>query len=171
MSEELDKPEGQGTNPTDAEVETQESAEANESGGQDTEALQKELDELRRSNAQLKAYAKKLKGKTERADLETPEAPASQDVDERILKSQGMPDELLTQLKKVAKFNEVDLITAQKDPMFVAIREKYEQEQRDKEASLGASKGSGGVKPQKDFTTSGLTPEEHKALWKKANKL
>jgi len=169
MSEELDKPEGQGMNPTDADVDT--STDANEEGDQDAEALRKEVEELRRSNAQLKAYAKKLKGKTERADLDTPEAPASQDVDERILKSQGMPDDLLTQLKKVAKFNEVDLITAQKDSMFVAIREKYEQEQRDKEASLGASKGSGGVKPQKSFKTPGLSPEDHKAMWKKANKL
>jgi hypothetical protein len=167
MSEELDKPQGQGMNPTDADSQDK----ANETGTQDAEALAIEVEELRRSNAQLKAYAKKLKGKSERADLDTPEAPASMDVDERILKSQGFSDELLTQLKKVAKFNEVDLITAQKDPMFVAIREKYEQEQRDKEASLGASKGAGGLKPQKDFRTSGLTPEEHKAMWKKANKL
>lgn len=162
MSEELNKPEGQGTNPT---IEEQSDI---DTGTLDANDLQKELEELRRSNAQLKAYAKKLKGRSERADLETPETPTSDSVDERILKSQGMPDELLLQLKKVARFNEVDLITAQKDPMFVAIREKYEQEQRDKEASLGASNGSGNVKAQKTFTTPGLQKDEHKAMWAKA---
>lgn len=168
MSQEDIKPEGEGINPTEVDVDETETTE--ETSTQDTEALQKELETLRKSNAQLKAYAKKLKGKTERSDLDTPEAPVSENVDERILKSQGMPDELLTQLKKVARFNEVDLISAQADPMFVAIREKYEQEQRDKEASLGASKGSGGVKPQKSFSTSGLSQEEHKEMWKKAQK-
>jgi hypothetical protein len=160
MSEELIQPEGQGINPTEGNT-------SDEGGAQDAEALQKELEELRRSNAQLKAYAKKLKGKSERADFETPEPSQSDTVDERILKANGMPDELLTQLKKVARFTEKDLITAQKDPMFVAMKEHFEQEQRDKEASLGASNGSGAMKAQKDFKTSGLTVEEHKEMWRK----
>jgi hypothetical protein len=50
--------------------------------------------------------------------------------------------------------------------MFVAIKEKYEQEQRDKEAALGASKGSGAGKPKKDLSTPGLSAEEHKKLWR-----
>lgn len=115
-----------------------------------------------------KAIAERTKKKkTEaRADLTTPDAPPTESVDERILKSQGMSDQLLKELKRVARFNEVDLITAQNDPMFLAIKNKYEQEERDKAAALGASKGSGAGKSRKDFSTSGLSSEDHKALWK-----
>lgn len=117
-----------------------------------------------------KAIAERTKKKVtseKRVDLQTPDTPPTESVDERILKSQGMSDELLKELKRVARFNEIDLITAQADPMFVAIKAKLEQEQRDKEASLGASKGSGTGKAKKDFTTPGLSSEDHKALWKK----
>lgn len=117
-----------------------------------------------------KAIAERTKRKAtktgKRADLETPDATPSGDVDERILKSQGMDDELLKELKRVARFNEQDLITAKSDPMYVAIQERIERERADKAAALGASKGSGQGKPKKDVSSPGLSADEHKRLWK-----
>ena len=117
-----------------------------------------------------KAIAERTKRKSskegKRADLKTPDATPSENVDERILKSQGMDDELLKELKRVAQFNEQDLFTAKSDPMFVAIQERIERERADKAASLGASKGSGQGKPKKDVSSPGLSAEEHKRLWK-----
>jgi hypothetical protein len=87
-------------------------------------------------------------------------------VEVKILKSQGVSDELITQLKKIAKVNETGLIEAQADPYFVAYKDKLEEELKKAKASLGASRGSGSVKKGKDFSTSGLSDEEHKQLWK-----
>jgi hypothetical protein len=98
-----------------------------------------------------------------------PPASSSVDVDERILLSQGMTPELVRELRKVAKVlstgsKQVGLIEAQSDSIFVAIKEKYEREQKAKKASVGASRGSGNVAPKKDAKTPGLTREEHKKM-------
>jgi hypothetical protein len=93
------------------------------------------------------------------------QSPSPVDVDERILKSQGMPDELLSKLRMVAKINNVSLIDAQTDPVFQGIKEKFEKEKKSKEASLPASKGSGGVRSKKDFNTPGLSREDHKKMF------
>lgn len=133
------------------------------------DALKESIKKLETANKGLleRAKAAELKAKTKRADLQTPDVPQTENVDERILKAQGMNDDLLKELKRVARFNEIDLISAQNDPMFVSIKQKYEQEQRDKEASLGVSRGSGQSKAPKTFTSTDLSAEEHKELWKK----
>lgn len=90
--------------------------------------------------------------------------PPAADVDERILKAQGMSDELLTTLKKVASLNGTSLIDAQTDDLFVAAKEKFEKAQKSRAASMGASRGSGSPAPKKDLGTPGLSREEHKKL-------
>ena len=80
-----------------------------------------------------------------------------------------MPEELLTKLKKVAQINGTSLIKAQNDPIFVAVKESFEKETKSKKASIGSSKGSGSVKPKKDFTSPGLTREEHEAMFNERN--
>lgn len=171
MSDEDYKAEGEAINPTEEEVtETSEETQGEVDGNQeDAVDLKEKLAKLEEEKRHLLARAKKAEAqaKAKRTDLETPDVPSSESVDERILKANGMPDELVKELKRVARFNEVDLISAQKDPMFLAIKEKFEKEQRDKEASLGASKGSGVGKPRKDFTTPNLTAEDHKRLWQR----
>ena len=166
MSEEEHKEEGQSTNPTEGETPT----ENEKSGEEDTTLLKEQIEKAQETIRQLTARAKKAEAQNKRTDLHTPEASITENVDERILLSQGVTGELLVQLKKVARFNETDLITAQQDPLYIAMKEKIEQEKRDKEASLGASKSSGGSKAQKDFTTQGLKPEDHRALWQKATR-
>ena len=171
MSEEEYKEEGQSINPTDGQaLDSEAEGDISQGGEEDATQMQKEIERQKEVIRQLTARAKKAEAHKQRNDLQTPDAPVSENVDERILISQGIPSELLTQLKKVAKFNEVDLITAQSDPLYVAMKEKYEQELRDKQANLGASRGSGPGKPVKGFTTPGLKAEDHKALWQKASR-
>ena len=107
------------------------------------------------------ADVKKLKS-TKPAETIT-QTPMSEDVmDSRILKSQGMSDELLSELKVVAKLRGKTMIECQEDPIFVAIKEAA------KKVKLPASRGSVPVKKVKDFNTSNLSDAEHKAMWKEA---
>ena len=98
----------------------------------------------------------------------TPNAPLV-DVDERILKANGMPDELLSELRVIAALRGVSVIDAQNDHLFVATKEKFDKDSKSKAASMGASRGSGQIKVQKTFTSPGLTREEHMAMIKEAD--
>lgn len=171
--------EGQSINPTDEPDTSVDTSEEDEGGNDEATELKSRLAELEaekekllKANEGLAARTKSAerKAKNKRTDLQTPDVPSSESVDERILKSQGMSEELLKELKRVARFNETDLITAQSDQMFVAIKSRIEQEQRDQEAALGASRGSGAGKPQKDFVTPGLKSDDHRKMWKAALK-
>ena len=89
---------------------------------------------------------------------------SQQDLEVTILKSQGMDDEALAYLKKVATVNGTSLIDAKKDDLFKAFVEKQEAEEKAKKASLGASRGSGKKEPVK---TTGLSRDEHRERWEK----
>lgn len=120
---------------------------------------------------QLQATNKKLyeRAKTAEAALKEIKGvaqPASTNVEEIVLLANGMPEELLTELKAVAAVRKVSLIKAQADPIFVAVKEKFEKDQKREDASLPASRGSGAMKPRKDFFTPGLSREEHMAMVK-----
>lgn len=140
----------------------------------DESDLAEELERERQARQQLTARAKKAEEdlKALRAQMssekpeEKPETQSAPDVDERILKANGMPDELLRELKVVAQVRGVGLIEAQSDPIFSSLKDKYEKEQKASEAALGASKGSGQAKKKVDLKTPGLSREEHKALAK-----
>ncbi len=94
-------------------------------------------------------------------------SPQPSNVEEVVLLANGMDESLLGELKAVAKARGItSLIKAQNDPIFVAVKEKFEKDARTKQASVGASRGSGGVKVQKNALTPGLTREEHMALAK-----
>jgi hypothetical protein len=116
------------------------------------------------ANAEAAKNRRLLNKKPQVAANPAPKAPPvspSVDVDERILLANGMAPELLKELKKVSKVVGKGLIEAQADSIFVAVKEKFEREQKAKKASLGASRGSGNVTPKKDAKTPGLTREEH----------
>lgn len=95
-----------------------------------------------------------------------PASPVSSqpNVEELVLLANGMSEELVSELKAVAQVRKISLIKAQSDPIFVAVKEKFEQDKKQKDASLPAARGSGNVKVQKTFTTPGLSREEHKRL-------
>ncbi len=89
-------------------------------------------------------------------------SPQPSNVEEVVLLANGMSEELVGELKAVAKARGINsLIKAQNDPIFVAVKEKFEKDKKQKDASLGASRGSGATRVQKNFTTPGLSREEH----------
>jgi hypothetical protein len=116
--------------------------------------------------------AKKWKAIAERRDRRAKETPAAQSsaqsVEETVLKTLGMDDDSLTYLKKVAAVNGLSLAEAQRDQLFVTYKQVKEQELKAKEASVGASKGSGQRSKTVAFSTPGLSEDQHKALWKKS---
>ena len=118
------------------------------------------------------AEAKKLRAILERKSkkVEKKPAPATQSVEtveEIVLRTQGMEDDLIEPLKKLAKINGQTLVEAQKDPLFIALKEKREAEKKSQEASMGAARGSAQKSPKISFNTPGITDAQHKELWKK----
>lgn len=113
--------------------------------------------------ARLKEAEAKLKAKESQPVSNVSPQP---NVEETVLLANGMAEELVNELKVIAKVRGTTLLKAQNDPIFVAVKEKFEKDLRQKQANLGASRGSGQVKPKKDITTPGLTREEHMAMSK-----
>jgi hypothetical protein len=139
------------------EVSTQEESEVDVAKLQETN--KKLFERAKKAEADLKALKANKPAKT----VETSVSPQL-NVEEAVLQANGMSDELLTELKAVAKVRGLSLIKAQNDPIFVAVKEKFEQDKKQKDASLPASRGSGSAKPKKDLTTPGLSREEHRKL-------
>lgn len=91
---------------------------------------------------------------------------SSEDIQATVLRMNGMDEFLLKELKTIAQLRKVDLATAQNDPIFVAVKEKFEADQKAERARLGASRGSQQSKPKKTVSSQGLSDKEHKDLWK-----
>ena len=141
------------------------------------ESLKAKLDE---ANAKLEKEAEARRQLTARAKtaeakavkpIEKPQTQINNGIDlatmeKTILKSQGMSDELLNELVALSKVRGKSLLDTQSDPIFIALKESKEKEEKSAKANLGASKGSGSVKKGKDFNTPNLTEEEHKEMWK-----
>lgn len=85
-------------------------------------------------------------------------------VEETVLLANGMDEELLGELKAVATVRKTSLIKAQTDPIFVAVKEKFEKDKKSQQASMSVSRGSATVKPKKDFKTAGLSRDEHRSM-------
>jgi hypothetical protein len=159
----------EGTNPEPEVVEDTVAEETNETPAQEeTETVVADTVPKSQFN-QVLARAKKAEAELKRTKsaptktADTTSAPLSEDVvDSRILKSQGMADELLSELKTIAKLRGKTMMECTEDPIFLAIKEAA------KKVKLPASRGSAPVKKAKDFTSKGLTPEEHKALWRES---
>jgi hypothetical protein len=88
-------------------------------------------------------------------------------VDERILISQGLHEDLLEQLRKVAQLNGTSLLEAQKDPLYSAYKKQWEAEEQNKKASLSPSKGAS-PSEQKKINSPNLSRDDHREMWKKA---
>lgn len=94
---------------------------------------------------------------------------SQQDAEIIILKSQGTSDALVSELKVLAKVRGKSLMDTQSDPIFVAIKDKVQADEKAEKARLGASRGSGTKVKDKSINTPGLTDAEHKELWRKNN--
>lgn len=124
-----------------------------------------DVDALQVTNKKLYERAKKAEAELKALKGVPKSAPASPvNVEEVVLQAQGMSEELLGELKAVAKVRGISLIKAQNDPIFVALKDNFEKDIKQKTASLGASRGSGSVKPKVTLSTPGLSREEHRRL-------
>lgn len=119
-----------------------------------------------KAEAEAAKYRRLFEKGQKPTDKKAPVSTQPIDIDERVLKAQGMSDEVLKQLKDVAKLRGLSLIDAQTDPVFQALKSQLEQEEKSKKAQLGASRGAPKVTPKKEPNTPGLTREEHMALAK-----
>lgn len=158
-----------------AEVEdTEADSAADESQSDEADDTKDEGSELAKAKAEAAKYRrlfeKTQKQKPANADKadEKPQKPSAPDVEEVVLKANGMPDALLKTLKKVAALNGTSLLDAQNDELFIAAKSKHEREEKERKASMGASRGSGRTAPKTDFNTPGLTEEQHRALWERS---
>jgi len=150
-------------------VETQENPVVQET----TEDSEVNIEQLQATNKKLYERAKKAEADLKAMKGSKPaETKATQppNIEEAAviaaLQVNGMSDELIDQLKKVAKVQGTSLLKAQNDSIFIAVKEKFEKDQKQKNASVGASRGSSALKPKKDLTTPGLTREEHMRMAK-----
>ena len=142
----------------------------------EVEALKVSLAEAEEAKRQLTARAHKAEAEVKAHKATKAEAPplapnalSADDVDVKILQSQGADEATIEYLKKIAKVNGTSVLAAQSDDLFVAFKEKKEREDKAQKASIGASKGSGSSQKGKTVATPGLTDEEHKDLWRQAN--
>lgn len=85
--------------------------------------------------------------------------------EEGILIAKGMDEEAMSQIKIIAKGKDISLLEAEKDPLFVTYFEKVQKDKKSANAKLNTSKGSA-FENKKEGFKSGLTREEHMALWK-----
>lgn len=130
--------------------------------------IETEADALAKAQAEAAKY-RRLFEKAQKVKPEQTQTQATPlNIEETVLLANGMEETLLETLKKVAAVNGTTLIKAQNDPIFVAVKEKFEREKKSSNASLGASRGSGSAKVKKDLSTPGLTREEHMKLAQEA---
>lgn len=134
------------------------------------EKLAKEQEARRQLTARARVAEEKLKAN---APVKTVPPTINNGIDEatierKILKSQGMSDELLEELVALSKVRGKSLLDVQSDPIFIALKDAKEAEVKKAKANLGTSKGSGTVKMEKSFVTPGLSEEEHKEMWRKS---
>lgn len=142
----------------------------------DVEALREQIEKDRVAKQQILARAKKAEAELKQFKEKPVEKVTenqtinnnltADEIDARVLRLQGMSEGTLETLKKVATATGKSIIDAQQDEIFIAIKEKAEREQREANAKLGTSKGSGSVKKTKDFNSQGLSDTEHKELWR-----
>lgn len=143
-------------------VETQ----ADETTTEESTETKEEVDveQLQATNKKLYERAKKAEAEAKVLRSQKPVEANPTNVEETVLLANGMSEELLGELKAVAKVRGTTLLKAQADPIFVAVKEKFEKDQKQKEASLRGSRGSGSVKAAKTFTTPGLSREDHRKM-------
>ena len=115
---------------------------------------------------QLKADLEAEKKKNEKPPVEPTATPDISD--ELRLLAKGLSDEEIDEAKSIALGKKITLTEALKTKTFLLFQADLKEERRKEAAKLGASHGSDsdGEKPT---VTSGMTAEQHKEAWKKAN--
>lgn len=133
--------------------------------------LQERLAKAEESNKQLYARLKKQDGapKEEQEQKAQPQAETLNNVDNLDLMeffAQGNTKEDYNQLQVIMKGQGISLSEAQKHPLYTGYKAQTEAARKAEQAQV---LGSSGATPKNESEfKSGMTPEEHKAAWKKA---
>lgn len=127
----------------------------------------------KKAEAQLKAAKTNQQPTQQNASQTLTNIPSNttDDIDVKILKAQGIPQDEIDVLRKIAKVNGASVIDAREDNLFKLYKTQKEAQEKAEKARLGASKGSGSVKKEKGLNTPGLSPEEHRQMWREKNGL
>ena len=141
-------------------------------GADDVDALKEQNKRLFERAKQAEAEKKAMKAERD-ALVNNPSkaiSKTSADVsaEELRLIARGLSDEEIDKAKVIAKGLGISLPDALKDEMFLSYQNKKKEDARKEKAKLGASKGSGQSDNEPSFK-EGMSPDEHKALWKKQN--
>lgn len=131
--------------------------------------LEAKLAEEQQAKSEILARAKKAEAQLKTAPKPITNTLSKEDIEETILRSEGIDDDTLTEMKALAKVRNTTLLAVKSDPIYLAMKAQKEAEAKALAARLPASKGSGSVKKEKGFGTAGLSEAEHKALWKAQN--
>lgn len=86
-----------------------------------------------------------------------------------VLTAKEYSEDEIDYIGKIAKVEGISLLSAEKTDLFQAYKEKRANEIRTQEAKLSASRSGSRSQQQKDFSTPGLTSEEHKRLFMERN--
>lgn len=153
-------------NTEEVQLETQDEQVVEETTESEPQSEEAKEEGVKLSPAEYRHYLKWKNGdKPSPKKVVQPQTSSPSNVEETVLLANGMPEDLLNELKAVARARNLNsLIKAQNDPIFVAVKEKYEKEQKQLDASLPASRGAGATKVQKSFNTPGLSRDEHRKL-------
>lgn len=69
--------------------------------------------------------------------------------------------------RKVAKLEDISLSEAIENPLFKSWQTNRVDEKKKEDSQMGASRGSGSRGKKKDFATPGVSPTDHKEMWKR----
>lgn len=162
--------------PTAEEQETVETTET-------TETQEEEVDDVRYLNQKKRAEKAEAELKALKDSLEKPTAkpkeakkPITSDRDETFvisaLSAKGLSfeeiDTYLTKAKKIAQVEDIPLAKALDTDYFKVFDKQIQDEKKREQASLEATRGSGGGVSKKTLQTPGLSDEEFNEMLKKS---
>lgn len=129
-----------------------------------------EVAELKKRHAiEMRKLRKELKKTEQNEEKDT--APESLSREEAKLYARGLEDDEVDRVIRIAKLDDISLTEAYESEEFKLFKEKKEREAKRREAQLGAGKGASSQgRNKKDFSTPGLSAEEHKKLWQSSQK-
>lgn len=131
------------------------------------ETNKKLFERAKKAEADLKKFKSQPVKKETDKKPQVNNQPTPPNVEEVVLEAQGVDADAIAYLKKISQVNGTSLIKAQQDELYLSWKENREKKEKSEKARLGAARGSGKTEPKKDFSTPGLSAEDHQEMWKR----
>jgi hypothetical protein len=141
-------------------------------GQQEGETLSDFAKRVADEKADLEEKNKQLYARTKKTEQKVKPVLKSEDNSEGNIElieffARGNSREDYQKLQVIMKGTGLSMTEAMADPLYQSYKEKKDREARDEKAQIGASKSSSSGE-KSDFKP-GMTADEHKEAWKKAN--